>query len=202
MRLILGSQSVRRSHILSTLGFDFVVEPADLDESIQEGESPVDYVVRTAEAKAHAVAAARSGREAGGDVDTVILCADTAVELDGQILTKPVSDSDARNMLERMSGKTHQVHSAVSGLCVKACGTIAVESHRLSSASVVFHELSSERIDWYLSRNDHLDKAGGYALQSVGVVLVESLCGNPSTVEGLPVTETLAVLRTCGLTLN
>lgn len=202
MRFILGSQSVRRSHILAMLGFDFEIITADLDETIEDGETPVDYVMRTAEAKAHAVAAKVT--ESGQDNfdDTVILCADTAIELDGEILTKPISDSDARNMLEAMSAKTHQVHSALCAVRVDISGDITHTDQRLATAYVDFHKLDDRRIEWYLNQNDHLDKAGGYALQSVGVVLVESIRGNHTTVEGLPVTETLAVLQTCGITLD
>lgn len=190
MDLILASSSPRRRELLERIGLSFTTEVADVDEDRHAGEDPIAYVERVAGAKGDAVAA-RLGRPR----ETVILAADTTVDLDGEILAKPVDDDDARRMLSRLSHRTHLVHTAV--YCWSAHGVHATTV----STEVTFSRLSDATIDWYLSMGEHLDKAGAYGMQAAGGALVERIDGSPTNVIGLPLAETIAVLRHCGLEL-
>lgn len=184
MRLVLASGSPRRAELLRTAGLDFVVDPADADESALPGEDARAYVRRVAGAKARVVA--RRHR------DAVVLAADTTVALDGEIVGKPADADDAVAMLARLSGRTHQVHTAVAvwsgGLTLTA----------LVTTDVTFGDLTPDEIAAYVAMGESLDKAGGYGMQSAGAALVERIDGSPSNVIGLPVRETLALLRDAG----
>lgn len=192
MGLILASGSPRRQELLRTIGVDFHVQPADVDESERPGEDPVAYVERIAVAKATAVVH-RLGMGAG---DVVVLAADTTVDVDGEILAKPADDDDARRMLRLMSGRTHRVHTAVVGWRISAISTATV------TTEVTFTDLSDADIDWYLSMGEHLDKAGAYGVQGAAGALVRRIDGSPSNVIGLPLAETVEVLRACGVGLS
>ncbi|MEO6653227.1 MAG: Maf family protein [Ilumatobacteraceae bacterium] len=188
MRVILGSASPRRQELLRSIGVEFAVVPADIDEGWTPGEHPVAYVERIATAKAAAVAAFL-----GDPDDAVILTADTTVDLDGTILAKPVDDDDARAMLRALAGRNHQVHTAV----VARLGT---DEHRTTvTTDVSFVPLTDAEIDWCLSLGEHRDKAGAYGMQSAGGVMVHRIDGSPSNVIGLPLAETIRVLQACGV---
>lgn len=168
---------------------EFDVRPADVDEAPIDGESPVDYVERIAHDKAAAVAASLGNSLP----DVVVLAADTTVALDAEILTKPTDDDDARRMLRLLSGGNHQVHTAVVGL-------VSDEVHEATvTTEVTFARLSEQGISWYLSMGEHGDKAGAYAMQGAGGALVHRIAGSPSNVIGLPLAETIGVLRACGV---
>lgn len=169
----------------------FRVEIADVDEDGHEGEDPIAYVERVARSKAETIAE-RLGRPAG----TVILAADTTVDVDGEILAKPVDDDDARRMLRLISGRTHQVHTAV--FCWADDG-VHVDT---VTTDVTFVRLTDELIDWYLSTGEHRDKAGGYGMQGAAGALVARIHGSPSNVIGLPLAQTVVLLRRCGLELG
>jgi septum formation protein len=188
--LVLASASPRRQQLLRSIGLEFAVRPADVDESVHHGESPIVYVERVAAHKAVATAAA-----IGEPSDTVVLAADTTVDVDGEILAKPVDDDDARRMLRLLSGRTHQVHTAVVGWTAAATHTATV------TTDVTFAHLSDGGIAWYLSMGEHLDKAGAYGMQGAGGALVHRIDGSPSNVIGLPLAETIGVLRACGVAL-
>lgn len=162
--------------------------PADVDETPLPDESAIDYVTRVAASKAHAVAA-----RIGFDDESAVLAADTTVDLDGAILAKPADDDDARAMLRALSDRTHQVHTAVAGW--SSAGERAVTV----TTDVTFARLSEQGIDWYLSMGEHLDKAGAYGMQGAGGALVHHITGSPSNVIGLPLAETIGVLRACGV---
>jgi septum formation protein len=181
-RLVLASASPRRLELLRTVGLDPVVDAPDVDEAVLPGESAVDYVVRVARAKCAAVAA-RQG------ADAVVLAADTTVALDGEILGKPADHTEAAAMLTRLSGRTHEVHTAV---VVSSGGLTLTE---LVTTDVTFGELAAAEIEWYVALGESFDKAGGYGLQSAGGALVARIDGSPSNVVGLPVRETLALVR-------
>ena len=186
--LILASASPRRHELLRSVGFAFVVEPADVDEAERPGEDAVRYVERVARAKADAIAERR------GSLDgCVILAADTTVDVDGVILAKPVDDGDARRMLGLVSGRTHLVHTAV--VCRHA-GRVLAET---VTTGVTFVALSDDDIEWYLALGEHRDKAGAYAMQGAAGAFVERLDGSPTNVIGLPLAETCRLLRTAGL---
>lgn len=189
--LILASASPRRRQLLESIGLTFDVSPADVDESSASGESPLAYVERVAAAKAETVAT-----NLGRPRDVAVLAADTTVDLDGEILAKPVDDDDAHRMLRALSGRTHQVHTAVLGWTGDGAHSVTV------TTDVTFARLSDQGIGWYLSIGEHLDKAGAYAMQGAGGALVHRIDGSPSNVIGLPLAETIGVLRACGVAVG
>jgi septum formation protein len=188
--LVLASASPRRQELLRGIGLEFSVVPADVDESHQVGEAPIDYVTRIAHLKARVVA---GKLDIAAAEDVVVLAADTTVDVDGEIVAKPVDDVDARRILRMLSGRTHQVHTAV-------VGWRGTDVHSVTATTdVTFATLTEAGIDWYLLQGEHLDKAGGYGMQSAGGALVVRIDGSPSNVIGLPLPETIGVLRACGI---
>lgn len=187
MKLLLASGSPRRKDLLDTLGLSFTVEAPDVDESRRQGEDPMAYVERLARSKA----TARAGNE------VVSLGADTVVVHRGRVLGKPLHPSEARAMLKALSGSTHHVLTAVAVAGVEG-GEVAVES-AVDSALVRFHSLTDEEIDSYIGTGEPLDKAGAYAIQGRGALLVESIEGHPSTVVGLPLPTTRRLLSRHGI---
>jgi septum formation protein len=189
VRLVLASASPRRSELLRSIGLHFDIVPADIDESTLPGEAPSDYVARLSTEKARVVA-----ERVGGSA--IVVAADTTVDIDGRILEKPVDDADARRMLRLLSGRTHLVHSGVTTL------SFGVGSGRTgSSVSVVvetavrFVELTDRAIDWYLATGEHAGKAGAYGIQGAAGAFVERIEGSVTNVIGLPLAETLALIR-------
>lgn len=172
MNLILASKSPRRSEILKTAGYDFVIRVADADETIPEGTSPEDAVVLLAARKAMAVDRA--------DNETV-LGADTIVVLDDKILGKPKDREDAFNMLKNLSGR---VHSVFTGVCIVEKGksmTLCEET------KVEFMPLTDEEIYTYIDTNDCYDKAGAYGIQGYASKFVRGINGDYFNVVGLPI---------------
>ncbi len=185
MTLLLASASPRRAELLRAAGFQFVVLPANADESIHTGETPEAYVRRVAEAKARAVL--------GRDGEHVVLAADTAVVVDGHILGKPVDDVDAARMLRLLSGRWHLVMTGV---------TVASGGHMLTRVAVTaveFAGLSDDEIAWYVSSGEPADKAGAYAVQGLASRFVTRIEGSYSNVVGLPVALVYAMLSDSGL---
>lgn len=187
-RLILASASPRRRQLLESIGLTFLVWPADVDETEHPAEPATAYVERIAADKALAVVARKRLEQLDG---VAVLAADTTVDLDGEIVAKPVDDDDARRVLRMLSGRTHQVHTAVVGWTATGDHSVTV------TTDVTFAPLSDERIEWYLSMAEHLDKAGAYGMQTAGAALVRRIDGSPSNVIGLPLAETIDVLRAC-----
>ena len=178
-RIILASKSPRRRDLLEKAGLKFTVIPSELDESAMAVSSPESYV--------KSLAAAKAGQISDRYPDSWIIGADTVVFNDSTILGKPASRDEARVMLESLSGKTHQVHT---GYCI--CNQ--TENHHFSdcvSTDVHFKELSKTEIDWYIDTGEPFDKAGSYAIQGIGTVLVRSINGSYTNVVGLPVCEVL-----------
>ena len=179
--LILASQSPRRRQLLSQFGIDFEVVVPAIDETPQPGESPTRLVTRLAEQKAGAVFHQRGPgyRVLGGD---------TIVVVDRQILGKPVDRAAAVGMLTRLSGRTHQVHSAVAVADRAGCRSL------LSTTQIDFYPLSSQQIEDYCASSEPYDKAGGYAIQGRGGQFVRALDGSFSAVMGLPLWATHQLL--------
>jgi septum formation protein len=172
--------------LLAQLGISFLVDPADIDESAQPRESPRTYVTRLAQQKADSVSLRHPGR--------IVLGADTTVTLDGDILGKPKDAADAERMLSRLSGRTHQVLTAVA----------TAGPHRavqVVQTEVSFASCPREALAFYAASGEPLDKAGAYALQGLGGFLVERISGSHSNVIGLPLVETLQLLHAAGLPL-
>jgi septum formation protein len=184
----LASASPRRSELLRQIGVAFDVRPADIKEEMLERESPEDYVLRLAAAKARAVWAAIVGAEA-----RPVLAADTAVVLDGAVLGKPLNAAEAMHMLERLSGRTHRVLTAVA---LRTDGGVET---RLSVSDVRFRATTAAERLAYCSTGEPFDKAGGYGIQGHAAVFVEELHGSYSGVMGLPLFETAALLARSGL---
>ncbi len=183
-RLVLASRSPRRRELLAGLGIPLEVRPAETDEAVRAGEPPEAYVVRVAREKARAVAG------------EVVLAADTAVVVGGEILGKPVDAADAARMLRALSGTRHRVLTAV---CVRRSAPSPAREREVTvSTEVRFRALPEEQIEWYVGTGEPLDKAGAYALQGLGGALVESVEGSVSGVVGLPLAESLALLDEVG----
>jgi septum formation protein len=184
-QLILASASPRRRALLDQIGVRYRVKPVDVDEAPLPNETPEAYVRRVASEKA--LLAARL--EAGG---VPVLAADTAVIVGGEILGKPQHRDAALAMLGKLSGRTHQVYSAVS---------LHAEQHwqALSVTEVTFRELAEAEMLAYWQSGEPRDKAGAYAIQGLGAVFVQSIRGSFSGVVGLPLFETAALLHAAGI---
>jgi septum formation protein len=191
VRLILASASPRRAELLRSAGYTFEILAADVDESVRRDESPSAYVRRLAADKS-AAAMGRVAREvvqASKPADLVILSADTTVVADGEILGKPRDDEDLRRMLQRLSGKTHQVLTGVS------LRQGAYEVGRVETTSVLFRALTDEDMSWYVASGEGRDKAGGYAIQGLASRFIPSIAGSYSNVVGLPLACVDELLR-------
>lgn len=187
-RLVLASASPRRRELLARLGLDPEVRPASVDETPRAGEAPEDLALRLARAKAADVAAGLApGR--------VALAADTVVALHGESLGKPTDDAHAAAMLRRLSGRVHRVLTGV------AAARGDEHHHALVATDVRMRELSEDEIAWYLATGESAGKAGGYALQGAGAALVAGIDGSDTSVIGLPLAETVVLLRRLGLDL-
>ena len=186
-RIVLASASPRRAELLRSAGIDFDVQPADVDETIATGESPNEYVSRLAEAKARLVYER--------DVQRTVLAADTAVVVDARILGKPQDETDASRMLRMLSGRTHEVLTAVS---VFHPGQIV--DTRIDATTVEFARLSDTDINWYVSSGEPMDKAGAYAVQGLASRFVTRIEGSYSNVVGLPIALVYQMLTTKLLT--
>ena len=185
--IVLASGSPRRRELLKQLPVDFEVVVTDVDESLIEGESPRDYVLRLARAKALAGFAKAGGRLPALGSDTIVL-------LDGNILGKPGSRAEAASMLKRLSGRTHQVYSAVA-LAVDAKTVLDA----LNITAVTFAEMPAAWISRYCQTEEPMDKAGAYAVQGGTGQYISRIEGSYSGVMGLPLFETAGLLRGAGL---
>jgi len=183
--LLLASASPRRAEILRLMGVSFRVVPARIDESVVSREEPAIYVRRIALSKAETVSA-RTGRA------QPVLAADTAVVIDDLILGKPDGPQSAGAMLERLSGRWHDVYSGVA-ITHRNAEVVNVRTR------VKFRSIEAHEIQAYWSSGEPLDKAGGYAIQGLGGAFVERIDGSYSNVVGLPLVETLALLDKYGV---
>jgi len=184
--IILASGSPRRQALLQQIGVRFRQQVAEVDETPLDNESAQDYVVRLAVAKACAV------RQHSGDDEAPVLGADTAVVVDGRLLGKPADVAHARDMLQLLSGRRHQVLSAVA--LVKDRRAVSV-----SDSSVWFRALSESDIEGYWKTGEPRDKAGAYGIQGIGAIFIERLEGSYSGVMGLPLYETARLLQDFGI---
>ena len=188
--IYLASASPRRREILASLGFQPVLLPAEIDETALPGEAVVDYVSRMARQKN--AAARQLATQRGLALAQPLLSADTVVALDNAILGKPRDAAHARELLESLSGREHQVWTAV---CVSLGGQTLEAAQR---SDVRFKELSVQEIAAYIASGEPLDKAGAYGIQGIGGVFVAHLTGSFSGVMGLPVFETVQLLHQLG----
>lgn len=191
MRLILASASPRRAEILCNAGIAFEVQAAILDESPRAGETPGDYVCRLALEKARAAADAAAEQYSG---DYLIVGADTVVVAGDEILGKPASEEDARRMLRRLSGTTHEVHTGLAVLR-RPGGTERVVEE---ITRVTFAPLSEREIESYLATGEPFDKAGAYAIQGIGGRYITRIEGCYFNVMGLPLARLWSLLLEMG----
>ena len=188
--IYLASASPRRREILVSLGFQPVLLTAETDETALPGEAVADYVARMARQKN--AAARQLAAQRGLALAQPLLSADTVVALDNAILGKPRDAVHARELLESLSGREHQVWTAV---CVSLGGQTLEAAQR---SDVRFKELSAQEIAAYIASSEPLDKAGAYGIQGIGGVFVAHLSGSFSGVMGLPVFETVQLLHQLG----
>lgn len=186
--LFLASASPRRRELLAQIAVPCVTQIASIDETPLPDEPPAAYVERLARDKARAGLLALGGR-----VDAVVLGADTAVVLDGRILGKPADLNESRAMLQALSGRSHQVLTAVA---LVGGGR---EAARVVSSDVSFRPISEAEIEAYWASGEPCDKAGSYGIQGLAAVFVSGLQGSYSAVVGLPLCETAELLGEFGI---
>lgn len=181
-KLILASNSPRRSELLALISSSFEVHPADIDERQQKGELPVDYVRRLACQKALATAASQPG---------LVIAADTIV-VDGEVLLgKPADPDEARQMLEQLRGREHQVYTGIAIVDTKDGQSYA----DICRTDVPMRQYSAAEIEAYIATGDPLDKAGAYGIQNAGFHPVEGLHGCFASVMGFPLCHLAVGLR-------
>ncbi len=185
--LILASASPRRRDLLESIGLEFHIETATVDESPAGGESPSDFVLRLSKEKAEAVTHRHPG--------VWVLAADTIVVVDSDILGKPENMSAAISMLQRLSGRVHEVWTGFC-LCHHNDSVLAQGAVR---TEVRFADLPEELCDAYVKTGEPLDKAGAYGIQGKGACLVESVNGSYTNVVGLPLAEVVQELLRYGV---
>jgi septum formation protein len=186
--LILASASPRRRDLLAACGLPFQIIPAAIDERPYPNEPADVYVRRLALAKAEAVAQYHPC--------AVVLGADTIVTIDRDLLGKPRDRDEAWQMVRRLSGNMHEVVTGVAVLSVDEIGGASTRcASEVVTSRVFLRQVTEVTIAWYLATGEPLDKAGAYAVQGMGGALVERIEGSYTNVVGLPLTETLALLR-------
>jgi septum formation protein len=207
--LVLASASPRRAELLRAAGFTFDVMVAGVDERVRNREPASAYVRRLAAEKSAAVLArlkpcaaetpesrhqdrpVRVGAHGFSVAEAVVLGADTAVVVDGDILGKPRDDRDAEQMLRRLSGRAHEVMTGISLRCVD------FEVGRVETTRVEFSTLTEADMVWYLESGEGRDKAGAYAIQGLASRFIPRIDGSYSNVVGLPVAAVVEILASC-----
>ena len=189
MRLVLASASPRRRELLAQAGYSFTVDAADVDESPRMGEKPDAYVLRLAVEKAQAIFARRAALDEGSNDPLIVLGADTSVVLDEEILGKPTDASDARRMLQRLSGRTHRVLTGIAA--VTSVGVVS----DVETTEVVFAEISSQELDAYCATSEPLDKAGAYGIQGYAARWIPRIDGCYFNVMGLPIARVVKLIE-------
>ncbi len=200
MSVILGSGSPRRLELLRSIGVEPRVVSPDIDESVLEGELPVDYVRRLASAKLDAVM-----KTVGAvNVGAIVIAADTTVDVDGIIFGKPVDDAEAVKMLLALSGRRHQVHTgfavAVAG---PGCRGVDWDGHvEVVSSTVTFRSVPIPEIIAYVDSGEPRDKAGAYAIQGGAAGFVEQVEGSLNAIIGLPIERLTEICAALGAPLR
>ncbi|MGQ0712243.1 MAG: Maf family protein [Gemmatimonadaceae bacterium] len=184
-RVVLASSSPRRRELLTMIGIAHEVIPADLDEAYLPGETPLVHAERLARSKAQAVARSTPG--------AVVIGADTIVVIDREILGKPRDDAHAAAMLRQLSGRTHDVVTAVA---------VARGGHVESAVEIVpvtFRKLRDDEIDAYIATREPMDKAGAYGIQGYGSTIVQRIDGDFFAVMGLSLVRLVTLLARHGV---
>ena len=182
-RLILASASTRRVELLKIIGFDFDIIPGNIDETFRPGETPPEHVLRLSEEKALSVARRHP--------DAWVLGADTIVVVAGEVLGKPVSPEEAKEMLEKLSGRAHEVFTGFS--IVRQDRGVRVRE--VVGSLVVFRKIAPDEMAWYTGTEEPYDKAGAYAVQGMGALFIREIRGSCTNVVGLPLCEVVDALK-------
>ena len=190
MRIILGSSSPRRKELLGRIVSSFEILSPDVDETPLPGEQPEAFCLRAAKDKAEAIARRVSG-------ECLLITSDTIVTIDGLILGKPKDHADALSMLERLHGRTHEVKTAITLLHTHKGGFS--EASGIETTEVTFKPLTREGIESYLASIHYLDKAGSYAAQENGSMIIASYRGSMTNVIGFPTALFFRLLHETGL---
>jgi septum formation protein len=194
MKIILASASPRRAEILSNAGIPFDVMTTQIDEFRRSDETVADMVLRLARAKL-GVAMAQLGTKSKTRQETIIvIAADTAVELDGEAFGKPGSALEARQMLERLSGRSHRV---LTGIALARLPD-GLSRYEVAATEVRFSALEAAEIERYVATGEPLDKAGAYAAQGAGGRFIERIAGCYFNVVGLPLSRVYQILKEFG----
>ncbi len=182
MKIVLASKSPRRKELLGLLDLEFQIITADIDETMDPSLPVTDEVARISYQKAAAVASKL-------DSDSIVISADTIVELGGTLMGKPKDQSDAARMLKSLSGKSHNVHTAVTVLNGNRHET------RVVTTTVTFRNISDDEITAYIDTLEPMDKAGAYGIQGRASKFVSGIVGDYFNVVGLPVCELSLMLK-------
>lgn len=183
---ILASASPRRQQLLRDIGLQFDVIPGDVNEDFLNDELPVDYVSRMSREKSDAIAQKVP--------DAWVLGADTIVIIDGEVLGKPLTREDARNMLIKLSGREHCVITGFTIVKKSAHTTMT----NVVESRVVFKTIEADELEWYIDSPEPYDKAGAYAVQGMAGYFVKEIHGSYTNVVGLPLTEVVTALKEVG----
>jgi septum formation protein len=192
--LILASSSPRRQELIKILGLPLQVVPSEVNEDVPEEWSPQQIVEGLSRRKAGSVLASFAQQS---DMHCIVVGSDTIVVLDGKVMGKPKNEEQARTMLHRLAGRTHEVYTGVS--CMRAPDGMSVTSHRVTR--VHMRNLSEEQIARYVATGEPMDKAGAYGIQELGALLIESIEGDYFNVVGLPVSLLAVQLEQFGISL-
>src|SRR5262245_8291896 len=182
-KVILASASPRRRELLALVGIDYEVRPANIDESYLPGETPREHAERLARGKASAFDAS----------DAVTIGSDTIVVVDGDVLGKPRDRAHAREMLRRLSGRSHVV---MTGVAVRWKDRVV---SGIEEVGVTFRDLSDDEIERYIDTGEPMDKAGAYGIQGYGATIVTRVDGDYFAVMGLALNLLVRLMRDCGL---
>ncbi|MGG3521992.1 Maf family protein [Bacillus pseudomycoides] len=180
-KLILASGSPRRKELLELAGVPFEIVASEIEETIGAYSSPADIVMSLALQKASAVVENHE--------DSVVLGADTIVTYESRILGKPKDEAEAKEILQLLSGKTHEVYTGVALISKEKTVTF------YERTEVTFWELTEEEIDAYIATKEPLDKAGSYGIQGKGSIFVQHIQGDYYSVVGLPIARLVRELK-------
>lgn len=186
--IYLASSSPRRAELLTQLGIQFRTLQIDVDELILDAESPEQTVIRLAGEKA--LAGLKAMSEVEVEAASLVLGADTLIDIDGEILGKPADRDACRAMLARLSGREHEVLSAVA--LTAADGQVKTE---ISRNRVKFRPINLDELAAYCACDEPMDKAGSYAIQGQAAIFIENIQGSYSAIMGLPLFETAKLLK-------
>lgn len=192
--LVLASASPRRQQLISLIGLPVQIQPSQVSEDTPVEWTPIEIVEGLSLRKAAAV---REHLTHPIDESSIIVGSDTIVVLNGKVMGKPKDEQEAREMLEQLSGHTHEVYTGVT--CLRVSDATTVTTHR--ATKVTMRTLSSDQIARYVATGEPMDKAGAYGIQEIGSLLIESIEGDYFNVVGLPVSLLAVMLEQFGITV-